>query len=66
MVDGRPLNGSFVKKSSIYTFILFKIQCIIKDLPTYSRVTMRGQMFEPMHFDDALSSAIANLKVSIL
>ena len=45
----------------IHSFILFCFQNtdILKNLLTCSRVTMRGQMFEPKHFEGALSRAIA-------
>jgi PAS domain S-box-containing protein len=42
-----------------------RMQQLIKDLLTYSRVTSRGESFVPLHFEGVVQHAIDNLKTAI-
>lgn len=42
-----------------------RMQVLINDLLTYSRITTRGKPFEPVHCEVVLSHVLTNLKVAI-
>ena len=41
------------------------MQQLIKDLLAYSRVTIRGEAFEPVHCEGVVQQALDNLKTAI-